>query len=357
MFNDPADPERHELTPPNTSSPWSTDLPLSGTDVEAEEETGRSNVPSKAFPLYDNLYVVVPGGDKLDEEDEKALLGNVTRDNADPYDLPERDRMYALATQFVAHHVRVVRSGGKIKSSGRVFQDGTVVISEKPIPRIPLRTAKITWAIEGGRVVDVRDHRVPCWHLSKVRIPSRQFIWAPGKGDSFDLAYLLANLCAILNLHLPVPVAAVGDVGLEVNQILGNKWMVEERRDAIREGQLANLILPVKAGFMPGDHRGVEYWPVHDVNEAFFSMFAVASAEVAIPDLKQRWRVKMVFSWISLVAVLAAASVSQLGTGYLGKNGFHSILSGTALKWTGGVTLGLVLICVYATHKYNRMDR
>jgi hypothetical protein len=378
MFNDPADPERHELTAPNTSGSWSVDLPLvgipsldvppsngsarvqAGSNVEVDDETeaARATFPSKAFPLYDNLYVVVPGRDQLDEEEDKALLESTDRDNVDPFDLPERDRMYALAAQFVANHVRVVRSGEKIKSAaGKVFQDGTLVISEDQFPRFPLRLAKITWAIEGGRVVDVRGHRVLCAHLSKVAIPPRRFIWAPGRGDSFDLAYLLANLCAILNLHIPVPVAAIGDIGLQVNQIFGDKWLVEERREAIRDGQIRDLILPLRSGFMPGDHRGVYYWLVQDINEAFFSLLAAASSETAIPDLKRRWRVKMTFSWISLVSVLAAFSVSQLDTGYLGQKGFESILSGAALRWSGAVTLGLVVICVYTTHKYNRMDR
>jgi hypothetical protein len=96
---------------------------------------------------------------------------------------------------------------------------------------------------------------------------------------------------------------------------------------------------------------------VNDINEAFFSLLAAASSETAIPDLKRRWRTKMIFSWISLVAVLAAFSASQLDTGFLGQKGFHSILSGEALRWTGAVTLALLAICVFATHRYNRMDR
>jgi hypothetical protein len=117
------------------------------------------------------------------------------------------------------------------------------------------------------------------------------------------------------------------------------------------------MILPVKAGYMSGNHSGVDYWPVRDVNEANFSLLAAAASETALPDLKRRWRLKMTLSWISLVAVLTAFCVAQLDGGYLGRNGYHSILSGAPLKWTSGIVVAFFAICVYATHRYNRMDR
>jgi hypothetical protein len=158
-------------------------------------------------------------------------------------------------------------------------------------------------------------------------------------------------------MRVQVPIAAVGDVGLEVNQILGDKWMVEERREALVDNNIKHLILPAKAGYMSGNHSGVDYWPVRDINEAFFSLFAAAASETALPDLKRRWRFKMTLSWISLIAVLTAVCVSQLDGGYLGNGGYHSILTGTPLKWTSGIVVAFLALCVYATHRYNRMDR
>lgn len=95
------------------------------------------------------------------------------------------------------------------------------------------------------------------------------------------------------------------------------------------------------------------------MNEAAFSLFAVASSDLAIPDLKQRWRVKMAWSWISLVAVLVACAVTQLlGPGFSNRRGSYSpILSGAPLKWVGLAVLALFAICIFATHRYHRMDR
>jgi hypothetical protein len=249
-----------------------------GPDTDADLEPV-TTIPAKVIPLYDNLYVVVPEHDQRDEDD-KAQMQNAFRDDGDSYGPPERDRMYTLATRFVASHVRVVRSGKAIGSTDRVSAEGTLVVSEKKVPRSPIPMT-LDWAIEGNRVIEVHGRRIGRWRLGGATVPSRRFIWAPGKGDGFDLGYLLANVCAILNMRVPVPIAAIGDVGLKDNQILGDKWMIEERRQTLRENQIRHLILPVRAGFMPGDHSGVRYWPVYDANHAFVSLLAAAASDQA----------------------------------------------------------------------------
>ncbi len=84
------------------------------------------------------------------------VLRNPTRDTVDPFDLPERGRMYALATQFVANHVGSVRSEPALKSTDRTFANRTIVVSEKSIPRFPRRFVRANWAIDSTRVVDTR---------------------------------------------------------------------------------------------------------------------------------------------------------------------------------------------------------
>jgi hypothetical protein len=302
--------------------------------------------------------VLVTAAEREVSAAEAQVLRHPTRDTVDPFDLPERDRMYALATQFVENHVRIVRSGGALKSRDRSFGDETLVVSVKPIPRMPFRLVSINWAIDGASVVDVHGHRILRARLKKVGIPPREFIWCPGHGDEFDAAYFLANVCAILGLHVREPVAAVGEMGGEVNQVLGRTWMMGDRGQTALDYHIPNLILPFETGYLPGVHEGVRYWPVHDLNEAAYSLFSVACSDLAIPDLKRRWRVKMAWSWISLISVLVAFAATQLLSGAPNrKGGFSPILPDAALEWIGGVIAVLLAICIYATHRYNRMDR
>jgi hypothetical protein len=100
---------------------------------------------------------------------------------------------------------------------------------------------------------------------------------------------------------------------------------------------------------MPGRHGTVKYWPVRDVPEAAYSMFAAASSDLAIPDLKRRWRIKMAYSWVSMLAALASSSVYQLAQGFAA----HP----TALAWMLGIDLALALLSIYTTHRYWRADR
>ncbi len=306
-----------------------------------------------AFPLYDNIYVLAPGRERLHPGAEAALLLPANRDALDPFDLPERDRMYALATQFVDNHVRRLRSGASLKTRDRTFGDGAVVVSERRFPRLPFRPVRLNWAIEHNAVVDVHDHRVLRAHLTRFKIPPRRFIWGPGHGDTYDLAYLLGNVCAITGMHAPQPVAATGDVDLSTNQIQGS-GLIEDKREAALNTGMAHLVLPFRTHLMPGNHSGVRYWPARDVNEAIFSLFAASCSDVAVPDLKRRWRLKMAYSWASLLAVLAGIGAYQFAAGF-GTDplaGNHVLL-----RWTLGVVVALFAISSFATHRYWRMDR
>jgi hypothetical protein len=366
---EPPDRERHERSP-DTAADFLVgfDLPPSrqpderpapgtavtrvgvDTDLSTAGEA-RSSEPeprSAAFALYDNVYVLVPQTEQLDPAEAAELGLNATTDNVDQFDLPERDRMYELAKQFVRNHVRTVKSGSALQSQGRSFSDRAIVVSEKKIPRLPLRHAKVSWAIDRNAVIDVHDHKVLSARLTKVEIPSRRFIWGPGQGDTFDVPYLLSNLCAILSMHVPDPVAATGVVALGTNQILGND-PIEDKRLAASRSRMAHLILPFRAHLMPGLHDGVRYWPARDVDEAIYSLFSAACADRAIPNLKFRWRTKMVASWISLFAALAVYGAMELSSGFGGDPSFSRLMF--------GVALALFATSSFATHRYWRIDQ
>jgi len=329
--------------------------PESERRAETADATFDSVAPtSAAVTLYDNIYVLArlaSGEERADLIAEAQRLAASDHDALDPFDLPERDRMYTLATQFVGNHVRKLRSGSAIKARGRSFGDCTFVVSEKPIPRFPIRLVKLNWAIDGQAVVDVQDHRVLRARLTRVAIPPRRFIWSVGKGDEHDVAYLLGNLCAILNIHVPESVAATGVIAANTNQVLGSGLM-EDKRQAAGHDRMAHLVLPFGTHLMPGDHHGVRYWPVRDANEAHYSLLSVACSDRAIPDLKHRWRVKMVYSWASLLTVLAACGAYQFaayGNGFVGNRAL--------LSWTLVVVVVLSILSSFSTYKYRRIDR
>ena len=347
-------------SPDTHSEPWVPTQTKVGSDgSRIDEDAGEyADEPvdepgMAAFPLYDNVYVLAPSRERLDPAAEAELLLPDNRDQLNPFDLPERDRMYALAIQFVDNHVRRLRSGASIKARDRTFGDDIIVVSEKRIPRLPFLPVRLNWAIERNKVVDLHDHRVMRGRLTRFKIPPRRFIWGPGRGDSYDLAYLLGNVCAITSLHVPQPVAVTGDVELSTNQVLGS-GLIEEKREAAVNDRMAHLILPFRTHLMPGDHRGVRYWPARDVNEAAFSLFSASCSEVAVPDLKRRWRVKMIYSWVSLLAVLMGIGAYQFAAGF-GTDPLEG--NQTPLRWTLGIAVALFAISSFATHRFWRMDR
>jgi hypothetical protein len=249
-----------------------------GSEIEAvSDPQPEAEVPLvQAFPLFDNVYVLAVKKQGRDADEDREMKQLLNSDEVDRFDLPQSDHMYAVALEFVSNHVRRVRSGRSISTRKRQFDDTTLVISGKAIPRLPLRFVKIRWAIERGAAVDLMGRRVFRPRLSRIDMPGRSFIWAPGSGDSFDLAYVLANVCAILRLHIPDPLAAVGDVGLRNNEVAGGHFEIEQKRGTARAQGIRNLIISARSGFMPGDHLGVRYWPVNDVDEAVFSMLAAS---------------------------------------------------------------------------------
>ena len=307
-----------------------------------------------ALPLYGNVHVLAPlpfGQDRLDFLAEAEHMAETPREELDPFDLPERDRMYELAVQFVSNHVRQVGPGSTLWARDRSFGEGALVVSEKPFPRLRLRPVRLNWVIDDHRVIDVQGQRALGTRFTRVTVPARRFIWAPGRGDAFDLAYLLGNLCAILGIEVPEPVAATGVVALTTNHVLGND-PVQDKRRAGEHDHMAHLILPFVTHLMPGEHHGVRYWPARDTNEAVYSLLAAASSDQAVPDLKHRWRVKMAYSWASLLATFLAIGVTEFiaaGQGFVGDSAL--------LRWTLAIAAVLFAISVYCTHKYRRTDR
>jgi hypothetical protein len=263
----------------NRDSNATTRTEPSSDEPELDEPKPRAT----AFPLYDNVYVLVPNHERLEPEEAAELGLQTSPEELDQFDVPERDRMYGLAMQFVRNHARRVRSGSAVKSRGLSLSDRAIVVSEKRCPRLPFRVAKLSWAVDRNAVVDLHKTKVLSVRLARVDIPPRRYIWGPGRGDSFDLAYLLANVCAILSMHVPEPVAASGVVTSRSGQIVGND-PIEDKRRAASKSRMAHLILPFAAHLMPGFHEGVRYWPVRDVNEAVFSLLSAACSGNAGPN-------------------------------------------------------------------------
>jgi hypothetical protein len=314
-----------------------------------------SFIPTRAaIPLYDNIYVLayIPPGEERDDLIVAAQrLENADQDQRDQRDVTERDRMYALAIQFISEHVRMIKSGSTIRARDRLFGDGTVVVSEKPIPRFPIRLVKLNWAIDRHMVVDVHDHRVLRARLTKVTNPARRCIWTVGKGDEHDVAYLLGNLCALLDIHVPESVAATGVVAPHSKEVLGGSLMEDKRQAAILD-HMAHFVVPYDTHLMPGDHEGVRYWPVRDAYEANYSLLSVACSDLAFPDLRHRWRMRMVYSWASLLTILGACGAYQFavaGNGFVGNRAL--------LGWTVGVWVALSAFSSFCTHKYRNIDR
>lgn len=239
----------------------------------SEPEPGRPE--ASAYPLYDNIYVLVPAHVRLDSEEAAELGLDTIPNDVDQFDLRGQDRIYELASKFVRNHVRRVKARSAIKAGGRLLSDRAIVISEKRFSRLPFRFARLSWAVDRNAVVDVHDQKVLCGRLTKVVIPPQRVVWGAGSGDTFDVAYLLANVCAILGMHVPVPVAATGAMELRTNQIVGND-PIEDKRLAAQKSGIAHLILPVGARFMPGLHGGVRYWPVYNVDHAIYSLFSAS---------------------------------------------------------------------------------
>jgi hypothetical protein len=309
-----------------------------------------------AFRLYDNVFVLA---DREEARQSNAHRGEIgghepSIDPLDEFDIPERDRMYKIATEFVARHVRILRSGASVRAAGRTFRDGSLVISERPIPRLPFRVARLNWIIEDGAIVDISGHHVTTAHLRPVPVPAREVLWAPGHGDRYDVAYLIANVCAVLGLTLPESIAAFGDVLLNTNAVLGTGRMDDARTAAEQEG-IRHLILPFDTHLMSGELQNVRYWVVRDALDAVYAMFSAAASDVVVPDLKRRWLVKMACSWTSMLSVLGAGAAYQFAAyGTLeGSPGFGK----TVLAATLGVVGVLFALSCYATHRYFDVDR
>jgi hypothetical protein len=254
----------------------------------------------------------------LDDDPDSPLPPSWQIEQAfEPLDQPKRDRIYGLARRFLGNHVRMLRRGSFMHAVRHDFEDGALVISDRPFRKLPLLSTRVIWAVHtDGRIVDVTGHRVGSLRLRRLPPRQRPFIWAPGSGDHFDVPFLLANVSELMRVTLPEAVAATGEIADlkgSPSQVLGSGRLDRERL-AAETGGMAHLVLPFMAGFLPAVHGHVRYWPVRDANEAIFSMLTTGTSDTAVPDLKRRWRNRAIASWVSLAAVLAGASVMQFAS-------------------------------------------
>jgi hypothetical protein len=226
---------------------------------------------SKTFPIYDNIYVVEP--DRLRADDIPAGLVDAFAPSFMAVEAGA-DAMYDRALAFVERHARRVISDRGVRVTGRTLPTGTKVI------RTSGTNHRIRWVIAGNQVLHGQEIQVGRARYRHLEIPPRRYIWRGGSGEAVDVAYLLANVCAILNMHLPGPLAAVGTIADGTDEIPGSRWMMEGRRKAVADAGITDLILPAKCGFMPGRHLGVRYWPAFNTEQAIDAMFAAAAFSV-----------------------------------------------------------------------------
>jgi hypothetical protein len=199
-------------------------------------------------------------------------------------DEPERERIHSIASAFVNTHVRRIARGDAIESSNRNFTVGTVVVSELPVPRSRLRHATLGWAINGGRVVELRGAKLPVGHLGPYE--TAEAVELPGKvrGDENGLAYLLAYIFDALDLEPATRVAAVGAIGLNSDSALPVAGIGPYLEAAEVDG-MDDLVLPWHNGAGGDQEARVRYWPVRDATDAALSALTLLSTEIVTPDL------------------------------------------------------------------------
>ncbi len=330
--------------------------PAGGWEAELAAAVDDRELELQVYSLSGNLCTVVPvplgtTRSQLATESQTREVG-APDDVFDPFDQPERDRIYGLARRFVGNHVRVLGDGRRLRSTNRTHRDGTILLAARQFRRLPFLTTKVSWAISrDGTILDVRDHRVLAAHVSRAPVRARPFLWAPGTGDRYDVPFLLANLCELVPVTLPDRVAAIGeiaDIGANDSQLLGTSQLVEERA-AAAAGHVGHFIVPAKSGIVTGMHGAVRCWAARDANEAAFSMLAAGCGDVCVPDLKHRWLLRTIAAWTSLVTVLAGTAVT-LAAGTLAG-------SPTIVRSVLGVAVALFALSAYATHRFARIDR
>lgn len=330
-------------------------LPEAG--VPPAEPAIAEAAPAVAIPLAHGIYTLTPipaGATSRSLREEAERLASLPSDQRlHPSDRPEKERVHAIACEFVAGHVRRITKGYALKERHRHFDVGTVVVSEGIVPGSRLRHATFQWAIgPDGSVVQLENARLPVAHLDPVDLLPAPDLASPHRGDTSDLAFLLASFCSLVGASPTVPVAATGAIALHSNQVLYVPD-VAPLLEAAAEAPVAHVVLPAHDGKLDGLHDHVRYWPVQDANESIYSLLALMASEVLVPNLRRRALTKQAYSWLSLVTVLVGILGYQLAAA-LGAGGspptdfVRFLLVVIVVLWIGTFVF---------THRYWRLDR
>jgi hypothetical protein len=338
---------RPEPLGPN-ADPTFPSLPAGATE-RPEMRTGRLlDGAVSTVPLVDNVFAFTRAAGRAGA---LTSLPNGAVQQED-FNRPERERIRAIATEFVHEHVRVIRHDYSIKTPHHHFGVGTTVISEDPVPKTLLRHARFQWAIADGAVAELRNARLPVGHLEEYKPPAMKSTGEGWPGFESGLAIFLSFLFELLGIASPVPLGAVGDIAFNTNAV-GVVSDIDAYLDAAQSGELRDLVLPSINGKTSGMHNQVRYWSVGDTNEAAYSALTHMAGQVVVPNLYRRALTKQAYSWLSLIlalgAVLAYALAYSFNDGGDAPSGFLKVV--------------LVIVAVFflgseiCTHRYWRRDR
>jgi hypothetical protein len=288
--------------------------PSAGADdgqAEDEDSTGAA-----AVPLGYGIFTVtpIPHGSTRDVlVYESQRLSTAPEDeHLHPLDLPEKERVYRVAADFVRDHVRVIAKNYALRGPHKHFEVGTVVISENIIPRTALRHASLQWAIaRDGTVAELKTARLPVSHLAPLADVGPPDLATLHRGDTSDAAFLLAAFCHLVGAAPTTSVAATGAIALHTNAV-AYVPDIGPLLAAAHDDGMTHLILPSHNGKIDGLHGGVRYWPVRDTNEAVFSLLALMAHTSIVPNIRRRALTKQAYAWASLLSILVAIMGYQL---------------------------------------------
>jgi hypothetical protein len=302
--------------------------------------------------LARNIYTLAPAGN-VSATSERLV--EVPHDSGDEnaemlaqLEQADHDAIFAVATEFVNFHVRRLAKGVALRSPHPDFAKGSILISYKNVPTSKLRHARFQWAITEGRVVELRNVRIPVAHLEPFRGTTELNLRGRLSGD--DVAVFLACVLDMLDITPPHPMAAVGDIATNTNELLFVQD-VDPLLDAAKADGMHDVILPRHNQKTDGMHGSVCYWPSKDTDSAIFSVMSTLGGETISPNLVRRALTKQAYSWGSLIFALLAIGGYQLAVA-LGSNppvDFVRFVLGLA---------GLFLIgSIFCTHRYWILDR
>lgn len=349
-WDDPDKPvdesERRAPLGPNSDSTFPS-LPAGATERPELRGEPLEGPAVATVPLAANVFALTSAGVQVG-----ALPATGDGMLPEDFNQPERERIRAIAAEFVAGHVRLIRHDFAIKAPHRHFGVGTIVVSEDPVPTTVLRHAKFQWAITRGSVVELRNVRLPVGHLEDYELPPEVSSGEGWPGAESGLAIFLAYLFEILGISSPEPLGGVGDHNFNTNAI-GAVSDIDAYLEAAQSGTVSDLVLPFMNGKTSGMHNQVRYWSVRDTNEAAYSALTHMAGETIVPNLYRRAMTKQAYSWFSLLFALAAVLAYALA--YSFNDG------GDAPK--GFLEIVLVLVVLFligsetCTHRYWRRDR